>query len=84
MSKSIFVARYFQGDVKIASYENHGTDVYIYLHALAKESVEMLPIWSDTASEKMAATSSDLSDWITTHGHKEKQGGKKMHYCFSK
>ena len=40
--------RYFQGDVKLASYENHGTDVYVYLHALAGESVEWLPIWSDT------------------------------------
>ena len=42
------IVRYFQGDVKLASYENHGTDVYVYLHALAGESVEWLPIWSDT------------------------------------
>ena len=42
------IFRYFQGDVKLASYENHGTDVYVYLHALAGESVEWLPIWSDT------------------------------------
>lgn len=74
-------ARYFKGDVKIASYENHGTDVYIYLHALAKESVEMLPIWSDTASEKMDATSSDLSDW-TTHLNGVKH--KKMNYGSNK
>ena len=73
--------RYFQGDIKIASYENHGTDVYIYLHALAGESVEMLPIWSDTASEKMSATSSDLSDWTVTH---HSHGSKKMNYCFNK
>ena len=32
-------ARYFQGDIKAASYENHGTDIYIYVQALAKESV---------------------------------------------
>ena len=31
--------RYFQGDIKAASYENHGTDIYIYVQALAKESV---------------------------------------------
>jgi hypothetical protein len=33
------VVRYFQGDIKAASYENHGTDIYIYVQALAKESV---------------------------------------------
>jgi len=60
-------ARYFQGDIKVASYENHGTDIYIYLRALAKESVEKLPIWSDTASGKISATSSDISDWIGSH-----------------
>jgi len=47
-------ARYFQGDIKAASYENHGTDIYIYVQALAKESVEKLPIWSETASSKMS------------------------------
>jgi len=46
-------ARYFQGDIKAASYENHGTDIYIYVQALAKESVEKLPIWSETACTKM-------------------------------
>eukprot|EP00092_Neocalanus_flemingeri_P013144 GFUD01014163.1.p1 GENE.GFUD01014163.1~~GFUD01014163.1.p1 ORF type:complete len:452 (+),score=85.58 GFUD01014163.1:244-1599(+) len=73
-------ARYFQGDIKAASYENHGTDIYIYLRALAKESVEQLPIWSDTASSKISATSSDISDW-TSHRSTEE---KKMSYCFSK
>ena len=73
--------RYFQGDVKLASYENHGTDVYVYLHALAQESLERLPIWSDTASEKMDATSSDLSDWVSHNSqHKLKRTG----YCFNK
>ena len=73
--------RYFQGDVKLASYENHGTDVYVYLHALAQESLELLPIWSDTASEKMDATSSDLSDWVS---HSNQHKHKRMGYCFNK
>lgn len=72
-------ARYFQGDIKAASYENHGTDIYIYLRALAVESVEQLPIWSDTASSKISATCSDVSDWTTSH-NKEKTFG----HCFSK
>ena len=62
-------ARYFQGDIKVASYENFGTDFYIYLRALAKESVEKLPIWSDTASGKISATSSDVSDWVGSYSH---------------
>ena len=57
-------ARYFQGDVKVASYENHGTDVYIYLRALAKESVEKLPIWNEDVKGKISATSSNISDWV--------------------
>eukprot|EP00091_Calanus_sinicus_P012832 TRINITY_DN28681_c0_g1_i1.p1 TRINITY_DN28681_c0_g1~~TRINITY_DN28681_c0_g1_i1.p1 ORF type:complete len:158 (-),score=23.57 TRINITY_DN28681_c0_g1_i1:55-528(-) len=72
-------ARYFQGDMKAASYENHGTDIYIYLRALAVESVEQLPIWSDTASSKISATSSDISDWTSPHSKE-----KNIRLCFSK
>lgn len=56
-------ARYFQGDIKAASYENHGTDIYIYFQALAKESVEKLPIWSETASSKMNIENAESDDW---------------------
>lgn len=55
-------ARYFQGDIKAASYENHGTDIYIYVQALAKESVEKLPIWSETACTKMDTKQEVRSD----------------------
>lgn len=75
-------ARYFQGDIKAASYENHGTDIYIYLRALAVESVEQLPIWSDTASSKISATSSDLSDWTGSHSSHSRE--KTIRHCFSK
>lgn len=57
-------ARYFQGDIRAASYENHGTDIYIYFQALAKESVEKLPIWSKTVSDRMNTDKdSDCGDW---------------------
>jgi len=72
-------ARYFQGDIKAASYENHGTDIYIYLRALAVESVEQLPIWSDTACSKISATESDISDWTSSHNNQ-----KTFSHCFSK
>jgi len=55
-------ARYFQGDIRAASYENHGTDIYIYVQALAKESVEKLPIWSETASSKMNVENVFITD----------------------
>ena len=50
---SVPCSRYFQGDVRAASYEGYGTDIYIYLHALAGEAVEKLPVWSPTASDKV-------------------------------
>jgi len=55
-------ARYFQGDIKAASYENHGTDIYIYFQALAKESVEKLPIWSKTVGDKIQLEKEMMND----------------------
>merc|ERR1712029_253362 len=51
-------ARYFQGDIRAASYEGHGTDIYIYFQALSNNSVEILPIWGQTACNKMSVKSS--------------------------
>jgi len=58
-------ARYFQGDLKAASYEGHGTDIYIYFHALSEKSVEHLPIWSQTASDIISNKDSPVSDWAS-------------------
>ena len=49
-----FSLRYFQGDIKAASYENHGTDIYIYVQALAKESVSWSH-WHDHWSSTQGA-----------------------------
>ena len=49
-----FSLRYFQGDIKAASYENHGTDIYIYVQALAKESVSWSR-WHDHWSSTQGA-----------------------------
>ena len=73
--------RYFQGDVKLASYENHGTDVYVYLHALAGESVEWLPIWSDTGQWPAVGRTHDnmrtvLFPWVlTVRCFSQREGG---------
>jgi len=60
-------ARYFQGDLRVASYEGYGTDVYIYIRALAKQAVERLPVYepfnTDTKYE------SDMGqDWTSKFG----------------
>jgi len=39
-------ARYFNGDLRVASYEGYGTDVYIYTRALASTARERLPIYN--------------------------------------
>ena len=36
-------ARYFGGDIKLASCDGYGTDAYIYLKALSADAHEMLP-----------------------------------------
>jgi len=56
-------ARYFQGDIKAASYEGHGTDIYIYFQALSEKCVEKLPIWSQTASAIITSKDLPASDW---------------------
>jgi len=38
-------ARYFQGEIKMASYEGYGTDVYIYLSAVPHVARESLPVY---------------------------------------
>lgn len=62
-------ARYFQGDIRAASYEGHGTDIYIYFQALCSNSVERLPIWGQTACDKMSVKSSPISDWTPPTSH---------------
>ena len=38
-------ARYFQGEIKMSSYEGYGTDVYIYLSAVPHVAMESLPVY---------------------------------------
>ena len=59
-------SRYFQGDLRIASYEGYGTDVSLYIPTLASEAVEHLPVFGTTASEKLLATGVRVPDWTST------------------
>jgi pyruvate dehydrogenase kinase 2/3/4 len=57
-------ARYFQGDLKIASVDGYGTDVYIYLQALSDEATEHLPNFSQAAVCKLRPQINKEADWI--------------------
>lgn len=58
-------ARYFQGDLRIASVDGYGTDVYIYLQTLSEDATEHLPNFSQAAVHKLTNhKSSKEVDWI--------------------
>ena len=56
-------ARYFAGDLQIYSAEGWGTDAVIYLHALAGEAKERLPVYHETGSKKIYEAQLAASDW---------------------
>jgi len=56
-------ARYFGGDMKMASCDGYGTDTYIYLRALESDAREMLPIFNANSSFKLKDTSNQVEDW---------------------
>ena len=60
---SIFIFRYFGGDIKIASVDGHGTDAYIYLKALETDAKENLPIYNARSAMKLKDTTIQVDDW---------------------
>jgi len=56
-------ARYFGGDIKIASCDGYGTDAYIYLKALETDARETLPIFNASSSNKIRDTKNQVEDW---------------------
>lgn len=57
-------ARYFQGDLIVASSEGYGTDAIIYLKALSNEANELLPVFNKTSSKHYRG-SVGAHDWST-------------------
>ncbi|CAM2704656.1 unnamed protein product [Rotaria socialis] len=53
-------ARYFQGNLSIASIENHGTSAYVLLQATAENASERLPIF---CKSRYSYTTNKGSDW---------------------
>lgn len=58
-------ARYFRGDIKVASVDGFGTDVYVYLQRLSHMAQENLPVYNYVSSSKLLATSTQVPDWTT-------------------
>jgi len=56
-------ARYFRGDIKVASVDGFGTDVYVYLQRLSHLAQENLPVYNIVSSSKLLATSTQVPDW---------------------
>jgi len=56
-------ARYFRGDIKVASVDGFGTDVYVYLQRLSHLAQENLPVYNVVSSSKLLQTSTQVPDW---------------------
>merc|ERR1712096_241953 len=56
-------AKYFGGDIKIASCDGYGTDTYIYSKALESDARETLPIFNASSSNKIRDTANQVEDW---------------------
>jgi len=59
-------ARYFHGDLKVASYEGFGTDIYIYINALASSAIERLPVYNKESVEYWVEE--QAQDWTSYFG----------------
>jgi len=58
-------ARYFKGDIKIASVDGYGTDVYVYLQRLSHKAQENLPVYNAMSSAKLQNISTQVPDWTS-------------------
>jgi len=56
-------ARYFNGDMKIASVDGHGSDVYIYLQSLSHLAQENLPVYNTVSIAKLQSLATQVPDW---------------------
>jgi len=56
-------ARYFKGDIKVASMDGFGTDVHVYLQRLSHMAQENLPVYNVVSSNKLTMTATQVQDW---------------------
>jgi len=58
-------AKYFRGDLKVASYEGYGTDAFIYLHNLSRNAREQIPVYNTTSTMRMTNLDTRGSGWTS-------------------
>eukprot|EP00095_Tigriopus_kingsejongensis_P000220 snap_masked-scaffold55_size446313-processed-gene-1.5 protein:Tk00220 transcript:snap_masked-scaffold55_size446313-processed-gene-1.5-mRNA-1 annotation:"PREDICTED:" len=56
-------ARYFRGDIALTSLHGYGTDVVVYLRALAEDASEVLPVFNSITKRSYLENGSGGSDW---------------------
>ena len=56
-------ARYFNGDLQIASVDGHGTNVYVYLQRLSHRAQENIPVYNARSSARLKNVATQVADW---------------------
>lgn len=56
-------AKYFNGDLMLASVEGYGTDALVYLKRNAAEADELLPVFNRTSAKQYGAAGIPIADW---------------------
>jgi len=59
-------ARYFRGDIQIASVDGYGTNVYVYLQRLSQNAQENLPVFNAKSIAKLKNIATQVPDWTDT------------------
>jgi len=74
-------ARYLHGDVTLTSCHGYGTDVNLYMRALARDASEVLPIYNQVSRQQYNKPKHTVKDWTETtimerEGRREKEQNK--------
>jgi pyruvate dehydrogenase kinase 2/3/4 len=56
-------ARYFKGDIVMASVDGYGTDTYVYLQRLSHNAMENLPVFNSSSSNRLRSFETKVPDW---------------------
>jgi len=61
-------ARYFKGDLQIASVHGYGTNVYVYLQRLSHMAQENIPVYNTRSSSRLKNIATQVPDWTDDKG----------------
>jgi len=61
-------ARYFKGDLQIASVHGYGTNVYVYLQRLSHMAQENIPVYNTRSSSRLKNVATQVPDWTDDKG----------------